>query len=317
MSARRAGLALVVAAAALATPAAAYVRSTSAKNGVPLFWPQPAVPYVVSSHAASLAPSCGAPTGDGPALDAVKASFGAWEQSCSVLQLVYGGRLDDVRIGLGSQGEHLVVYRQGFCSTVAPACMQDPNADCATQFDCFEDQGAMNRSVVALTSVLYDENSGRIVDADIEVNAWDGQATGQPMTSSGGGPVHGWYFTCAKPQGSSACTTYGQDGCFFMDLQNTVTHEAGHFIGLAHVCEPLQGKPCTQEQNLFTMAPNTAPGDVDKRSLAQDDIDGVCAIYPHHSSGGGCASAGGAPAATALLLAAAALWRRRRGRAAR
>ena len=310
MSARRAGLALVVAAAAaLAAPAAAYVRSTSAKNGAPLSWPQPAVPYVLSGHAASLAPSCGDPTRDGPTLDAVRISFAAWEQSCSSLQLVYGGRVDGVRIGLGTDGEHLVVLRQGFCSQVAPACNQDPNADCASQYNCFEDRGQMNRSVVALTSVLYDENSGRIVDADIEVNAWDGQAGS--LASSGGGPVHGWYFTCDKQPGWAACTSYAQDGCYFMDLQNTVTHEVGHFIGLAHVCEPSQGN-CTQSLAGITMFPSTAPGDVEKRSLAQDDVDGVCAIYPQHHSSGGCASGGAAPAATALLLAAAALWRRRR-----
>ena len=95
-------------------------------------------------------------------------------------------------------------------------------------------------------------------------------------------------------------TTYGQTGCAYMDLQNTVTHEAGHFIGLAH----------TQVSGA-TMNATTAPREVSKRDLASDDLAGVCAVYPHASGGCGC-GAGGAFGAASLLLALLALRPRRR-----
>ena len=87
----------------------------------------------------------------------------------------------------------------------------------------------------------------------------------------------------------------------YQDLQNTLTHESGHFIGLAH--SPVPGA---------TMNATTQPGETLKRSLAPDDAAGVCAIYPEAS--GGCGCGGGEGTGAASLLAAAALLRRRRRR---
>ena len=52
------------------------------------------------------------------------------------------------------------------------------------------------------------------------------------------------------------------------DFANTLTHELGHFIGLDHSLEP--------ESTMFASAPIE---EIQKRTLAQDDIDGFCAIY--------------------------------------
>lgn len=52
------------------------------------------------------------------------------------------------------------------------------------------------------------------------------------------------------------------------DFANTLTHELGHFIGLDHSLAP--------ESTMFASAPIE---EIEKRSLAQDDIDGFCAIY--------------------------------------
>ncbi len=102
------------------------------------------------------------------------------------------------------------------------------------------------------------------------------------------------------------------------DLRNVVTHEAGHFLGLAH-----------SDDDSSTMWCDAAPGDIDKRSLASDDVAGICAIYgpnaypgpaPAGKKGGTggilCAAApGGAPSASGLALLAgialAACYRRR------
>jgi Matrixin len=53
-----------------------------------------------------------------------------------------------------------------------------------------------------------------------------------------------------------------------IDLQNVITHEAGHFLGLSH--SDVRGS---------TMSASAREGELEKRSLELDDIAGVCAIY--------------------------------------
>ena len=63
------------------------------------------------------------------------------------------------------------------------------------------------------------------------------------------------------------------------DLQNVVTHEAGHFLGLDH-------PPCFSDGSsvprcaLSTMYASSAPGERQKRELADDDLAAVAAAYP-------------------------------------
>lgn len=97
----------------------------------------------------------------------------------------------------------------------------------------------------ALTTVWHNTSSGRIYDADIEVNENRGE-----------------YTDCPTPDG---CT----DGR--IDLRNVLTHEAGHFFGLGH----------TQSSHTFaTMYAISPPGEVGKRVLRTDDITGICTMYP-------------------------------------
>lgn len=65
------------------------------------------------------------------------------------------------------------------------------------------------------------------------------------------------------------------------DIGNTLTHEAGHFIGLDH--SPVR------DSTMFASAP---AGETAKRSLQQDDIDGVCTIYPRGAATPGAAGSG-------------------------
>jgi hypothetical protein len=309
VTARR--LAGALAALALAAPAAAYVRSSDDRTGVELFWPMPVVPYLVSdAEPVAASPSCVAGPGGDPALDAVRTGFSAWHQGCANLDLVYGGRIPEIRTGLHGTGENLVVFRRGWCRAQLPPsepCLLDPDVDCGGIYGCFEDESPLDRNIVALTSVLYEPDNGRIVDADIEVNGWDGQAAGTSLSSGSSGPPHGWYFTCDKQAGWNACATYGQADCYHLDLQNTVTHEVGHLVGLAHPCE---SGSCTPALEPLTMYPQTSPGDLEKRTLHADDVAGLCTIYPAERGGSGCAS-GGASGAISILLALLALRRRR------
>ncbi len=53
------------------------------------------------------------------------------------------------------------------------------------------------------------------------------------------------------------------------DLASILTHEVGHFLGLSHTLSPK--RPCW---------PAYHTGSVANRALEQDDVDGVCSIYP-------------------------------------
>lgn len=146
-----------------------------------------------------------------------------------------------------------------------------------------------------LTTIGYTtthaNGNGEIVDADMELYGTDGTS--------------GYDFRC--------------DGAG-TDLQAVVTHEAGHMLGLAHVCSSEWGPAynvCPAGNPV--MAPTV--GSAARRVLAEDDVAGVCAIYPagaptltcaapdEPKGGGGCASAGGG--LVSLLGVVAALRRRR------
>ncbi len=94
--------------------------------------------------------------------------------------------------------------------------------------------------ILALTSVTFRPSTGEIVDADIELNSF-----------------HNVLSTTSNPD------------LVQIDIANTITHETGHFLGLDHSTVP--------ESTMFETAPL---GELKKRSLEQDDIDGLCAVYP-------------------------------------
>lgn len=94
-------------------------------------------------------------------------------------------------------------------------------------------------SLLAITSLTYDRLSGVLVDADIEINDWNNIFSAESTVIKGTN-----------------------------DLQNTLTHEMGHFMGMDHSDD--------HEATMFGQAPDD---EEKKRSLHQDDIDGVCDLY--------------------------------------
>ena len=154
-------------------------------------------------------------------------------------------------------------------------------------------------TTLALTTITYEVPTGEILDADVEVNS------------------HGNFLTTGDTNVQN-------------DLLSIATHEAGHFLGLAHTMI-----------STATMHADYRPGDLAFRSLEPDDEAGICAAYPPDRDApdckgprprhgftrycadpverSGCVQAGssGAPAyssAGGLLIAAAlcaARWRRR------
>jgi hypothetical protein len=116
-------------------------------------------------------------------------------------------------------------------------------------------------AAIALTSVFFDPNSGVIVNADMEFNAEFfrpviiGQTISDPL----------------DPRTEA-------------DVRNTITHEAGHFLGLDHTG--------VSGATMFAVAET---GETLKQTLAQDDLDGVCAVYPVADDPGKCKPAGFIP----------------------
>lgn len=94
----------------------------------------------------------------------------------------------------------------------------------------------------AVTFVWHDPTSGEIYDADIEVNE-----------------TRGRYTICPE----AGCTDSR------IDLPNVLTHEIGHYFGIAH----------SPDDVFATMHASAPPGETIKRSLTDDDMGALCTIY--------------------------------------
>jgi hypothetical protein len=171
-------------------------------------------------------------------------------------------------------------------------------------------------SALALTTVFSQD--GQIVEADTEINAVD--------------PRFQWGVLSDDPTIAATASE--------VDLQNALTHELGHVIGLAHPCtlgDPPkpefddQGAPVLSCSDPLlppavrdaTMFPSSEPGSISERSLSPDEVKALHDLYPPRAvpppglgdRAGACrvAPAPSEPAAAAsLALAAAALLARRR-----
>jgi hypothetical protein len=95
-------------------------------------------------------------------------------------------------------------------------------------------------TTLAFTSTIYDKTTGALLDADVEINS-----KFQNLTTT--------------------------DNPLYVDkdLGSIVTHEAGHFLGLAH-----------SEVDGATMNKGYKASDTDYRSLQADDIAAICNLYP-------------------------------------
>lgn len=189
--------------------------------GVPLFWPSSCVGYSVQKDASA---QVDLQTVQGLAAQA----FATWsEADCG-------------------EGAHPTISAQDLGAVSCAELAYDPetkNANIIVFRD--NDWPYSQNGILALTTVTYALDTGKIRDADMELNS------------------EGARFTTGEQ--------------VEVDLLSILTHEAGHFLGLAHAKDPEA-----------TMRADYPPKSTTLRSLGQDDQNGICAVYPPDEPRGTC-----------------------------
>ncbi len=112
------------------------------------------------------------------------------------------------------------------------------------------DRWPYGQKTMALTITSYNHDTGEILDADIIFN----------------GVNYRWDKIEEEPPPSSQKNSQQP----IADIENTLTHELGHLLGLEHSKNPQA-----------TMYFSTKRHETTKRSLHQDDIEGIHKLYSH------------------------------------
>jgi hypothetical protein len=211
-----------------------------------LYWPTRTLSYYVSREGYSKLPLQ-------EVVGAVRRSFDTWSApSCTDVSFVYRGLTDEIETNFTRQPNEHPDYRnvirwresawpprdatiQGASSASDGFDPEDPAIIDPTELD-----SSVTADQLALTLLVYSKRTGKIYDADIEVN--------------------GAFFDWSTETGRASDVA---------DIQNVVTHEVGHLLGLAH-----------SDETEATMYGYQDLGDTTRRDLHQDDIDALCAIYP-------------------------------------
>ena len=274
-------LAIAALAAVAPPPAAGYVRTTTT-GGAPAYWNRTIMTVVTY-------------IGDPPPLmsaedimTATRGAAAAWSRStveCTGLELRVVASPEPSAPVATDDVSRLTFRRKQWCRE--PRSPEEP---------CYDS------SALALTSVFVRKVDGRIIDADVEVNAVD----------------FSWLDLMTRPR----------PGPRVEDLQNALTHEFGHLIGLDHTCvlpgvvarAPddqgrevpgcLSAPASIRETTMFAAVDG---GDVERRTLSGDDRRALCDVYPlsdgalESEVGAGCALGGRAGGGGTTLLLGLAL----------
>ena len=177
--------------------------------------------------------------------DAVTASFETWQT---------------VNCG-ASQEPPNVVFQMGPASLCREAEFNGsrlPNVNTIAFLDPWVDEEGepLNPAIIAVTNVFFSDD-GRILDADMLINETLGPYDLCPDSGCPG------RLAANRP----------------FDLQNIVTHEAGHLLGIGH--------SDIEEATMYFQSPR---GETSKRTLAPDDISAICTIYAPGNLNANCDS---------------------------
>jgi hypothetical protein len=250
---------LVAIAAGTARPALGYVRARTDSTNVPYFWRDPRVILELAT------PPDGIGISASEFRTAATAAVNAWSKptlGCTEANLTLTGAMVEDQIAKRDGHDRIILRTGAWCRD--PAAMTDCHAD----------------NLVALTTSFVRNSpgaadDGQILEADIEVNSV--------------------YFSFALiPSGPVPAGEYHVE---YYDLTSALTHEAGHFLGLAHDCRqsgeiilvdeygvaaPDCSSAAAQTAAVLddTMYPVLNPLDVTQRTLAGEDVKAACDIYP-------------------------------------
>jgi hypothetical protein len=279
------GLAVAFEVLAVGGSAHAFCRTTSSKpppgydpatsgcwtDGVPLAWPAGRIPYAVAAEASTQVSLS-------EATRIADLAFGAWNSA-----LCTGGSpsiqaYDEMAVSVpaGLAGDALAGWSS--CTDIG-SCQ--PAAHDVIVFDDAAWPYNDPVNTLALTTVTFGVDDGRIAEAYTEVNSVEHMlSTEEPPPANG--------------------SAY--------DLQAILTHEAGHFLGMAHATD-----------TNAVMYAYYQPGAI---QLTPDDVAAICSVYPPSpppKAGCGCDTPGGpfglAGSCAGLSLVAAVIGRRRARRA--
>jgi hypothetical protein len=214
----------------------ACVGGDPAKNHKPLYWPQRCIGFSLNEKASAKLDS-NPDRARAKFARIADLSFATWQKA---------------DCGQGKRPS-LSFYDLGFVSCdrqefngYNPDNTDRPTAQGNTNLIVFRDKWpaeyASSGNTLALTTLTFNVQSGEIYDADIEIN------------------------------GEIAVTT--SDVAVTNDLQSILTHEIGHFLGIAH-----------SPDATATMFSTYEPGSLSMRDLAPDDINAVCSIYKPERAG--------------------------------
>jgi hypothetical protein len=229
---------------------------------------------------------------------AIGRAFATWQTelaACGSLTFVEGPRSTSREATYSPDddpvNQNLVLFRERACKGQVSAgdpCWSD--GSCGNKYDCWQ----FSEGAIAITTTSFSPRNAEIFDSDIELNT----------------PSYIFTTVDSPPcvRGAEAVT------CIATDVQNTMTHEIGHLLGLAHISDANS-----------TMNPRAVTGELTKRTLDPGSKKFVCDVYPRgqpsklcflprasieqaQAAKTGCAAAAGAP----LWALAALLLRRRR-----
>jgi hypothetical protein len=259
-------LAVGVAAAAVVPPAQAFVRTTT--NGAPIYWTTSCTAVTIYLNPSFTLADSGNPQSSS-VRDQVAKSIAAAAHAWSP------GAVDCVSADGLSAHPYFEIVPSIAAEGASPAVAADGHNVLVVHTDEWPD--TLEPAAIAVTSVTKKQD-GRILDADIEVNAYS--------------------FVWGNFDPGNEIAIKGAVGPY--DLQGAITHEFGHFLGLGHTCFGLADKqphpsdangiqipdcdspdmPVPREVHDAVMYAFVLAGEVRQRVLTADDIAGVCDIYP-------------------------------------
>jgi hypothetical protein len=184
---------------------------------------------------------------------AVTDSFAAWQEqmtACGALSLVEGPRVTHRKVAFSDDfkgNQNVVLFREVDCTATVPA-----GDSCWTEGNCYNvhDCWAYRRETIALTTTTFNSKTGQILDADIELNA------------------AAFNFTTVNTPPCPQTGPFSQ-ACVATDIQNTMTHEIGHLLGLDHTTAAGS-----------TMNASAPTGETSKRTLDSGTAQFICDVYP-------------------------------------